>query len=58
MVEECLLGVMIWEDIHRLSGEPLPPDYPLKWLALEKQSNEPLMKNVVKSFKRLEVVDR
>ena len=53
LVEECLLGMMVWEDIHRVSGEKVPADYPLKWLATQHQGNQSMHANVQRSFKRL-----
>lgn len=53
LVEECLLGVMVWEDIHRISSERVPDEFPLKWLKQEKQGNQSTMQNVARSFKRL-----
>ncbi|MBC8115442.1 MAG: hypothetical protein H7062_13745 [Candidatus Saccharimonas sp.] len=53
LVEECLLGVMVWEDIHRISSERVPDEYPLKWLKQERQGNTSTSQNVARSFKRL-----
>ncbi len=58
LVEECLLGVLVWEDIHRISGERIPEEYPLKWLVNEKQGNTSISQNVQRSFKRLFLDDR
>ncbi len=58
LVEECMLGIMVWEDIHRVSGEKVPDDYPLKWLVTEHQENKSLIQNVQRSFKRLFLDDR
>lgn len=57
LVEECLLGIMVWEDIHRISGERVPDEYPLKWLAQSRQANTGTIHNVQRSFKRLFLQD-
>ena len=53
LIEECLLGWKIWDDIYRVAGEKIPEDFPLKWLVELKQENENIMGNVNKQFKRL-----
>ena len=53
LVEECLLGWKIWDDVYRVSGDPVPTEFPLKWLLELKQGNEQLMGNVNKQFRRL-----
>ncbi len=57
LVEECLLGVMVWEDIHRISSESLPAEFPLKWLMQGRLENQSTMQNVTRSFKRLFLED-
>ncbi len=53
LVEECLLGVMVWENTYRLIGEPVPEEFPLKSLKLARQENSSTMQNVTRSFNRL-----
>lgn len=53
LIEECLLGWKIWDDIYRIKVEPIPENFPLKWLLEMKQGNESLMQNVEKQFRRL-----
>ncbi len=53
LVEECLLGIMVWEDTHRISSERVPDEFPLKWLKQERLGNESTMQNVSRAFKRL-----
>ena len=53
LVEELLLGVMVWEDIHRISSERVPDEFPLKWLKQERMGNEATLSNVARAFKRL-----
>ena len=57
LVEECLLGVMVWEDIHRISSERVPDEFPLKWLKQERAGNPSTSQNVTRSFKRLFLED-
>ena len=57
LVEECLLGVLVWEDIHRLLGEPIPDEFPLKWLKQARQENSGTAQNVARGFKRLSLED-
>ena len=49
LVEECLMAQMLYEYIHRLNGEPMPEEYPLKWLVDMKQG---LREEVQKRFER------
>lgn len=49
LVEECLMALMLYENIHRLNGEPMPEEYPLKWLAEKKSGLRP---EVEKRFER------
>lgn len=53
LIEECLLGWKIWDDIYRIKVEPIPDTFPLKWLLEMKQGNEQLMLTVDKQFRRL-----
>ncbi len=53
LVEECLLGWKIWDDIHQIMQQKIPEEYPLKWLVELKQSNDSIMGQVNKQFKRL-----
>jgi len=53
LVEECLLGILVWEDIHRISSERVPDEFPLKWLKQQRQGNTTTSQNVARSFKRL-----
>ena len=57
LVEECLLGVMVWEDSYRLRGETVPEEFPLKWLWQLRQENPSTMQNVARSFKRIFLSD-
>jgi hypothetical protein len=58
LVEECLLGIKVWEEIHTLSGEPLPANFPLKSLWQDYQNNQNTVRNVMKAFKRLGLDDQ
>jgi hypothetical protein len=49
MVEECMLAIMLYENIHRLNGERLPDEFPLKTLAEEKGG---LREQIEDQFKR------
>ncbi len=53
LVEECLLGIRVWKNIHDLGGIPIPDEYPLKWLEAEHQGNATYIANVQRAFKRL-----
>lgn len=53
LVEECLLGIMVWEDTYRISSERVPDEFPLKWLKQERLGNESTVQNVSRAFKRL-----
>lgn len=53
LVEECLLGWKIWDDIHQISQEKIPEEFPLKWLVQLKSPNEQVMGQVNKQFNRL-----
>ena len=53
LVEECLLGIMVWEDTYRISSERVPDEFPLKWLKQERLGNESTVSNVSRAFKRL-----
>ncbi len=53
LTEECMLGWKIWDDIHQIAQEKVPEDFPLKWLVEMKITNDSIMKQVNKQFKRL-----
>jgi hypothetical protein len=53
LAEECLLGVMVWEDTYRISNERIPEEHPLKWLKQDRAGNESTTQNVGRAFKRL-----
>lgn len=53
LIEECLLGIMVWQDINKIRGEAIPRDYPLNWLEAEYQGNQQIQLNVKRTFKRL-----
>jgi hypothetical protein len=57
LVEECLLGIRVWKDIHELGQMKIPTDYPLKWLELEHQGNQQIQQNVQRAFKRQFLTD-
>lgn len=53
LVEECLLGIMVWEDTYRISSERVPDEFPLKWLKQERLGNGTTVQSVSRAFKRL-----
>ena len=53
LIEECILGWKIWDEIHQITEEKVPDQYPLQWLVQKKLGNEQLMGNVNRQFKRL-----
>lgn len=57
LVEECLLGIRVWKDIHELGQLKIPAEYPLKWLELEHQGNMQIQQNVQRAFKRQFLTD-
>lgn len=57
LVEECLLGIMVWKDVYELAQTKVPTDYPLKWLEAEYQGNASIQSNVKRAFKRQFITD-
>ena len=51
--EECLLGVLIWIDIHRLVGEQIPERFPLDWLKAKMEGNAETMNKVNRRLRLL-----
>lgn len=57
LVEECLLGVRVWKDIHELGQLKIPAEYPLKWLEQQYEGNQQTQQNVQRAFKRQFLTD-
>lgn len=53
LIEECMLGWKIWEDIHNLYQEKLPEEYPMKYLVDAALTNQGIMEEVNKQFRRI-----
>ncbi|MBM4074446.1 MAG: hypothetical protein FJ267_02230 [Planctomycetes bacterium] len=53
MIEECILAIMVYEDVFNLRGEPVPATFPLKNLKTEREQDVQMMRTVTRTFKRL-----
>lgn len=53
IVEECILAWKVWDDVYQLMQEKVPDEYPLKWLVQKKESDQHMMQEINKQFRKL-----
>lgn len=53
LIEECMLGWKIWDDIYQIAQEKVPDEYPMKWLVDAAKIKGPIMDEVNKQFRRI-----